>query len=71
MKILNDINKYERSSLLKYNKNDSTNDRIPLTLTFNNTLPNIQEIVRDCLNVLHRSDKIKNIYPMPPITAFR
>ena len=71
MKILNNINKFERTSLLEYKNNDSNEDRIPLTLTFNNTLPNIQKIVHNRLNVLHRSDKMKSIFPMAPIAAFR
>jgi hypothetical protein len=42
-----------------------------LVLTFSRALPNIGQIVRKHLPELHTSDRMKEIFPNPPITAFR
>jgi hypothetical protein len=40
-------------------------------VTFSRALPNVGQIVRKHLPELHSSDRMKEIFPNPPIAAFR
>lgn len=68
---LNKVDSKERSDLLQYNEDKENTERIPLVLTFSRALPNVGQIVRKHLPELHTSDRMKEIFPNPPIAAFR
>ena len=72
-KVLGKVDVMERKNLLSYRKNDTSsgNNRVPLVLTYNRGLPKVQEIVHRHMKVLHRSQKMKEVFDDPPITAFR
>ena len=42
-----------------------------MVLTYSKLLPNIQGIVKKHFNVLHRSDKLKEIFPTAPLIAYK
>ena len=69
-KILQKVDKLSRQSLLQY-KPKNSNSRVPLTITYNSKLPNIQHILHSRIPILHRSNRMKEIFPQAPITAFR
>ena len=68
---LTKVDNIERATLLKYKTKTPTNERVPLCVTYNRSLPDIQKIVHEKLPILHRSNKMKTIFPRAPITAFR
>ena len=45
--------------------------RIPLVVTFNRTLPNLDAIVRKYWKILHVNPEFKNVFSEPPILAFK
>jgi hypothetical protein len=67
----NKVDSKKRSDLLQYNANKENTERIPLVLTFSRALPNVGQLVQKHLPVLHTSDRMKEIFPNPPIAAFR
>ena len=71
-KSLTKVDGINRGTLLNYNtKKSTTNERVPLCLTYNRGLPNIQRILHDRLPILHRSTHMKSVFPKAPITAFK
>ena len=70
-KQLQKVDKLTREEVLRYKENNKQQNRIPLTVTYGNYLPNIQRIVHDRLNILHRSENMKTIFPEAPLTAYR
>jgi hypothetical protein len=72
-KTLNKVDVLDRHDLLEYNcKHNKTGDkRVPLVLTYGENLPNIQNIVHQRMDVLHRSYRMKKIFGEAPLTAYR
>ena len=68
---LKKVDTIDRRQLLEYKTKKTTCKRVPLTLTYHRNLPNIQQIVHDKLNILHRSERMQSVFPQAPITAFR
>ena len=67
---LEKVDKLDRQHLLNYNQ-PKNSDRIPLVLTYSDALPNIHSILWKHMNTLHRSDELKEIFPTPPLVAYR
>ena len=67
---LEKVDKLYRQHLLNYNQ-PKNSDRIPLVLTYSDALPNIHSILWKHMNTLHRSDELKEIFPTPPLVAYR
>ena len=64
------VDKLEREDLLKYNE-PKQSDRVPLVLTYTDTLPNIHTILLKHLDTLYNSEEMKQVFSQPPIFAFR
>ena len=60
----------DRKELLKYNTKKS-NDRVPLVLTYSDALPNVHNIVRQRITTLHNSERMREVFPAPPLIAYR
>ena len=72
-KQLHKVENLDREELLKYrNKSkQKKSKRVPLVVTYSKHLPNIGEIVRRRLPILHRSEKMKVVFKEPALTAYR
>ena len=46
-------------------------DRVPLVVTYSSYLPNIREIMHSNRHILHRSDRLKNIFQKDPMVAYK
>jgi hypothetical protein len=71
---LQKVDKLERPTLLqtkKTRRNTKAMERVPLVVTYSNLLPNMHTIVRKHLGVLHRSDRMRDVFKEPPIVAYR
>ena len=64
------VDELTREDLLKYNQ-PKQNERVPLVMTYSDALPNIHAILHKHMNILHRSEDLTEIFPAPPIVAFR
>ena len=62
-----------RKDLINYKTNETTaeNQRIPLVLTFGSKLPEVQSIVHSRFPILEKSERLKQVFKEPPITAFK
>ena len=72
-KQLHKVENLDREELLKH-RNKSKQEkskRIPLVVTYSKHLPNIGEIVRRRLPILHRSEKMKVVFKEPALTTYR
>ena len=63
-------NAVSRPELLK-NRQRETDDRIPLVVTYNRTLPDIQSILKKHWHILQLEPTLKECFKNPPILAFR
>ena len=61
----------DRSHLLQYREKDKNMNRVPLVITYNNKLPHVQSILHQRMDVLNRSNRMKKIFPVAPVTAYR
>jgi hypothetical protein len=59
-----------RESLLQKQTKSVTN-RVPMVITFSRCLPNVHNIVRKKLHLLHRSNSMRDIFPVPPLVCFK
>ena len=66
------VDNMDRENLLQYKtKEDKESTRVPLIITYSSQLPDVQSILHQKMNILHRSAKARKIFPKAPITAFR
>ena len=72
-KVTKRVDHMDREDVLNYRKKERSTDkpRIPLVVTYGNYLPNIQRIVHERMNILHRSKRLKEVFPLPTVTAYR
>lgn len=70
-KELRKVDKLNRDDLLKYRQKDQKMDRVPMVLTFSNSLPNVRNVLRKNMSLLHTSDRMKEVFPIQPILAYR
>ena len=68
---LQKVDKLDRNELLEVKRQDKSARRVPLVVTFSNLLPDMHRVVRKHMNVLYRSERMKEVYKEPPIVAFR
>jgi hypothetical protein len=68
---LNKVDSKKRRDLLEYNEDKENPERVTLLLIFSRALPNIAQIVRKYRPELHVSNRMQEIFPNPPIIAFR
>ncbi|ESO83022.1 hypothetical protein LOTGIDRAFT_176268 [Lottia gigantea] len=62
----------DREELLRKRKNnEKANSRTPLVTTYTKDLPNLHNIVRKNMKVLHQSERMQTIFREPPIIAYR
>ena len=47
------------------------NDVVPFVVTYNTTLPRISNIPRKHFNILHSSNRCKDVFKQPPFVAYR
>ena len=64
------IRKMTRQDSLK-RKNKKTSKRVPFVTTFHPGLPNVPQIIRKYLPILHNSQRCKEAIPECPIVSFR
>jgi predicted GIY-YIG superfamily endonuclease len=60
----------DRSSLLVY-KEKERNNRVPLVLTYDKKLADASKTVKKHLDTLHEDEKLKKVFPDPPLISFR
>ena len=61
-----------REDLLVYRETvKRKNDRVPFVITYSSSLPDVRGIVQHRMTILHRSEKMKTIFPEPSIIAFK
>ena len=66
------VDPQKRETLLEYRKTQNRNDeRVPLVLTYNRLLPNVQEVVHKRYSILQRSKRCREIFKKPPLTSYR
>ena len=65
------VDQMKRNELLEYRKKNKKDNRVPLVITYNRGLPNVQKIVHNRLKVLHRSQRMREVFKDSPVTAFR
>ena len=70
---LSKVDKLRREDLLQVRKckPSKKSNRVPLVMTFSNLLPDVHKIIHKHIRVLHRSDRMKEVFDEPPIVAFR
>ncbi|OCT61846.1 hypothetical protein XELAEV_18047876mg [Xenopus laevis] len=59
-----------RTHLLQYKQKPEIN-RVLLVVTYNPQLRTLRKIARDLQGTLHKDEKLKSIFPDPPLPAFR
>ena len=68
---LGKADKLKREHFLQYKSKKTSSNRVPMVVTFDKRLPNIQNILHSRWNIIRRSKRLEKIYPSAPITAFR
>jgi hypothetical protein len=66
---LNKVDQQDRQDLLRYKNKKSTNNRVPLVLTYNNLLPDVGQILHKHMKILHRSDRMQKVFEEPPVAS--
>jgi hypothetical protein len=62
----------KREDLLQYkSKKAEKTERVPLVLTYSNLLPDIRDIAKKHMKILHKSERMQQIFAEPPLVAFR
>ena len=70
-KQLHKVDTLKREDLLSVKSKEKKEDRVPLVLTYSRHLPESRKIVWKHLPVLHRSDRMTEVFQKPPIVAYR
>ena len=65
------VDNLNRDNLLKYRTKKPNTDRVPLVLTYSKGLPSVRRIVKQNMDILYKSEKMKKVFEKPPILAFR
>ena len=60
----------DRSVLLQY-KEKKPNKRVPFVVTYHPSLGNLSSILHKHLPTLHSSQKMKKVFPEPPVVSFK
>lgn len=70
-KELQKVDKVERENLLNYRSKKKKMERVPLVVTFSKGLPDVRNILQKHMPKLHTSDRMKDIFPIQPILAYK
>ncbi len=66
------VDTLDRNDLLQQRKGKKKkNERTPLIITYTNKLPNLHNIVRKNMTILHQSERMQRVFEQPPIIAYR
>ena len=69
---LSKVDSMKREDLMIYRQTDKKkDDRVPFVITYSSSLPDVRRIVKDRMSILHRSERMKNVFPEPSIIAFK
>ena len=68
---LQKVDRMDRLQLLQKDINRQKTDRVPLVLTYSKSLPDIRAILRKHQDTLFTSERMQDIFPKPPLLAFR
>ena len=60
-----------RSELLKPNEERDRDERMIFSTTYNPMIPDLKQKIHNLQPILHSSQKCKDLYPHPPIIAYR
>ena len=61
-----------RESLLAYKPKPTSNDRVPLVVTYHHKLHDLPTIVRrNYNNMIRKHPTMKDVFPQPPVVSFR
>ena len=52
-------------------QNNNNSNRTPFVISYNPALPNVSTTVRKNINILQSSNRCKQIFPSPPIVAYK
>jgi hypothetical protein len=69
-KELKKADKVDRKHLLDY-RQKKQNERVPMVMTYQRQLPEVGRIIRDRMNILYKSDRLRTVFPEPSICAFK
>lgn len=65
------VDQVEREEALRRKNRQKQNDRVPLVLTYSSHLPDIHNIVKSNMHILHKSDRMKKVFKKPSLVAYR
>ena len=65
------VDKLDRGELLKKRKRRKESDRVPMTVTYSNLLPDLNHIIRKHTRVLYKSERMTKVFQEPPMVAYR
>ena len=65
------VDRIERKELFTCKEKDNNKNRIPLSITYNRTLPNISKIVNRSWNILQINTEFCRVFKDTPIIAFK
>jgi hypothetical protein len=66
------VDALDRTDLLNRKKPAKVNTgRVPLVVTYSKTIPNVHNIINKNMRVLHRSERMRNVFQKPPLVAYR
>ena len=65
------VDKLDRGELLKKRKRRKESDRVPMTVTYSNLLPDLNHIIRKHTKVLYKSERMTKVFQEPPMVAYR
>ncbi len=68
---MEEISDIDRTDTLKYKDTHKSNNRTPLVVTYHPDLPPMAQIVNKHFNILQSNDKLKQIFPEPPLISYR
>ena len=68
---LQKVDKVDRLQLLQKDAKRQKTDRVPLVLTYSKYLTDIRAILRKHQNTLFTSEQMQEVFPKPPLLAFR
>ena len=70
-KELKKVDKFSRSQLLGEKMEDGEAERVPLAVTFSRFLPNMRDVFNRKRHLLHRSERMRTIFPQDPMVAYK
>ena len=66
------LDRLNRDELLTYKqRKEGDRERVPFVITYSHALPDVHKIVRKRLSILHRSERMKAVFPKPSIIAYK